>query len=133
MEWYYSSGEQQLGPVDDDTIKELASSGKINRTTMVWCEGMEDWKQAGETQLVKLFPIEPPPVKGGPPPLPNKSPSGNSSNNSTSNFGWGAYIIIAVVVVIIAVIAIDIGVPRMIVVLIVGLIAIFMQEKLFAD
>ncbi len=60
MEWYYSNdAEQQLGPVDDDTIKSLVSSGKIERGTMVWREGMEEWKQIEETEFSELLPATP--------------------------------------------------------------------------
>jgi hypothetical protein len=43
MKWFYSLDGQQNGPVSDDQLDELLRSGKINRDTHVWREGMTDW------------------------------------------------------------------------------------------
>lgn len=75
--WYFTCGEQQLGPVEFATLKERAASGELNpRGDMVWGPGMADWKRAGEVE--GLFErvakdAEPPPLaplgggKTGPP------------------------------------------------------------------
>ena len=44
MNWYYASGGQQLGPVDEAKLKELAQTGVINAETLVWREGLDGWK-----------------------------------------------------------------------------------------
>jgi len=44
MTWYYHSGGQQLGPVSDAELTNLLQSGRINRNTPVWREGMADWQ-----------------------------------------------------------------------------------------
>jgi len=44
MNWHYVEQGKQLGPVNDDWILELERSGKINANTLVWREGMADWK-----------------------------------------------------------------------------------------
>jgi hypothetical protein len=44
MNWFYSDGKQQQGPVSDAQLDELLRSGKINQTTPVWREGMTDWQ-----------------------------------------------------------------------------------------
>lgn len=43
MNWYYARGEERMGPVDDQEIAALASTGQITGQTLVWCEGMADW------------------------------------------------------------------------------------------
>ena len=55
--WYYLVNGEQCGPVPRDTIRDMLSRGEITRDTLLWCEGMEDWKalaqvpdfQSGET------------------------------------------------------------------------------------
>src|SRR6188472_1248011 len=44
MTWYYHLGGQQLGPVSDAELANLLQSGRINRNTPVWREGMADWQ-----------------------------------------------------------------------------------------
>lgn len=47
-EWYYALGNQQKGPVSLDVLRQLAASGKLHRTDMVWREGMVEWKKASQ-------------------------------------------------------------------------------------
>lgn len=47
MNWYYARGEQRMGPVDDEQILSLASTGQITAQTLVWREGMADWMPWG--------------------------------------------------------------------------------------
>ena len=44
MVWHYSIDGARGGPVTDEEFEELISSGIITRSTLVWREGMEDWK-----------------------------------------------------------------------------------------
>lgn len=44
MTWYYHLGGQQQGPVSDAELANLLQTGKINRATPVWREGMADWQ-----------------------------------------------------------------------------------------
>jgi len=44
MTWYYHLGGQQQGPISDAELANLLQSGKINRNTPVWREGMADWQ-----------------------------------------------------------------------------------------
>jgi hypothetical protein len=52
--WYYESNHQPVGPVDEAAIAELLKSGTINSITLVWKEGLADWKHLGETELNEL-------------------------------------------------------------------------------
>jgi GYF domain 2 len=57
MNWFYSVNGQQSGPVSDSQLDELLQSGKINSNTLVWHDGMTDWKPFGTVR-----PLTPPPL-----------------------------------------------------------------------
>src|SRR5450432_4265113 len=61
MNWFYSLDDRQNGPVSEAQLDELLRSGKINRDTPVWREGMTDWQTLGEVRSAT-----PPPVPGLP-------------------------------------------------------------------
>lgn len=44
MNWFYESGGQQQGPVSDDDLDRLLAQGTITLETLVWREGLADWK-----------------------------------------------------------------------------------------
>ena len=44
MNWYYSVGQEQKGPVTDEQLQGLAKDGTINAETLVWREGMTEWQ-----------------------------------------------------------------------------------------
>ena len=46
--WYYSANNQQLGPVSEEQLKSMARTGSLNSQTLVWKEGMGDWRALGE-------------------------------------------------------------------------------------
>ncbi len=57
--YFYLDGTNYLGPF---TIDELKKKG-ITRETMIWCQGLDEWKKAGVIQdLNDLFALIPPPV-----------------------------------------------------------------------
>jgi hypothetical protein len=61
-QWYYAQGDQQLGPISDAEIKRLVAEGKVRPQDEVWCEGMPDWKAAGDVrELFRERPLVPPP------------------------------------------------------------------------
>ena len=58
--FYIFINEEQQGPF---TIEEIKLKN-ITKNTLVWSEGMEDWKEAGIVEELKaLFPVLPPPIK----------------------------------------------------------------------
>ena len=65
--WYYTQNNQQLGPVDEATIKGLIASGAINAGTMVWTAGMPSWMPIAQSALSGL-------VAGLPPAAPMYAP-----------------------------------------------------------
>jgi uncharacterized RDD family membrane protein YckC len=44
MNWYYAQHGQQIGPVTDEQLSQLFQVGTINQDTLVWREGMPDWR-----------------------------------------------------------------------------------------
>ena len=62
MSWYYAENSERRGPVDDATFQGLVANGTIRPDTLVWQEGMPDWKPYGQ--------IAGAPAPGGPPPPP---------------------------------------------------------------
>ncbi|MCU0795073.1 MAG: DUF4339 domain-containing protein [Akkermansiaceae bacterium] len=49
IQWYYSKGGRQLGPVPESELSRLVASGEIQpETDLVWREGMDDWKPAAQ-------------------------------------------------------------------------------------
>lgn len=58
--YYLHNGSENIGPLEFEELKQK----NITRTTQVWCEGMEDWKEAGTIEELKnLFSTLPPPIK----------------------------------------------------------------------
>lgn len=65
MNWYYVENGQQAGPVDDTRLQELVASGAIQPDTLVWHEGMPEWRPYREVKSAAA----PPPAaasSGGP-------------------------------------------------------------------
>jgi uncharacterized RDD family membrane protein YckC len=44
MAWYYSNGGERRGPVSQSDFEKLARDGVILAGTLVWTEGMADWR-----------------------------------------------------------------------------------------
>ena len=63
--YHYASNGQQMGPVPIDKLKELFASRTINKDSLVWKQGMQNWAALKEVDELKSF-------LGGtlPPPLP---------------------------------------------------------------
>jgi hypothetical protein len=70
MKWYYVEAGQQAGPVDDELLAALVTSGKIQPDTLVWREGMTAW-----TPYRDAFPAQAP-VGVGEPPRPDGAAGG---------------------------------------------------------
>ncbi len=52
--WYYANAGEALGPVSDQVILEMAKSGFLRRSDLVWKSGQPDWLPA-EVQLGDVF------------------------------------------------------------------------------
>lgn len=47
-QWYYAINGEQAGPVEEAELKQLSAQGKVQPDTLVWKEGMQDWKPYSE-------------------------------------------------------------------------------------
>lgn len=61
-DWYYANGNEQAGPVSEDRLKQLFSSGQLQRSNLVWKEGMANW--AAASTIPALSPSTPPTLPG---------------------------------------------------------------------
>lgn len=71
--YFLHTGTENSGPFDLDELK----AKSITKTTPVWCEGMENWKYAGEiAELSNVFAVVPPPISSfkTTPPTPKAEP-----------------------------------------------------------
>ena len=59
--WFYANGGQQLGPVDDAGLEELARQGVIRPDTLVWREGMPAWQPYQSLRAPAPMAYAPPP------------------------------------------------------------------------
>lgn len=64
MQWYYAQAGQKYGPVSSAKLKDLAASGQLGSSDLVWKDGMAKWAPANKVK--GLFPE----TTGGPPPVP---------------------------------------------------------------
>ena len=48
MEWFYASGTDQKGPIEQAEFDRLVQGGVVTASTLVWREGMTDWKPYAE-------------------------------------------------------------------------------------
>ncbi|MGC4013040.1 MAG: DUF4339 domain-containing protein [Luteolibacter sp.] len=65
--WYYAQSGQQKGPVPWEALRELAASGLLAPTDMVWTASMAEWKPAGTVEGLfggSTDPIHPTQVPG---------------------------------------------------------------------
>jgi len=59
--YYVALAEEQEGPFDIRTIQRFIQEHKVERDTLVWTEGLQDWVEAS-TMLEKYFNATPPPL-----------------------------------------------------------------------
>jgi len=51
-DWYYAQGDQRLGPVSLAELRSFLQSGRIQKATLVWTDGMQDWLPAAEVRAL---------------------------------------------------------------------------------
>jgi len=55
-EWYYSSQGRKLGPISSATLKQLADTGQLALTDLVWRQGLTSWVPASQVKGLFLSP-----------------------------------------------------------------------------
>lgn len=56
VQWFYSQGSTQCGPVDEEEFERLIQTGVVTRDTLVWKRGMSEWVAYGQLPGVTLPP-----------------------------------------------------------------------------
>ena len=70
--WYYAEGNDRKGPCEEHELENLVRSGTIRGDTLVWAQGMADWKPAREVSALNhhfsapAAPAPPPPAAPNP-------------------------------------------------------------------
>ncbi|PQB05338.1 SPFH domain-containing protein [Aureitalea marina] len=66
VQYYYASNGQQAGPVTYDQLSALFANRTINRETLVWKQGLDNWIALKEVEELKAFlgSNTPPPLPG---------------------------------------------------------------------
>jgi uncharacterized membrane protein len=82
MNWYYVEAGQQAGPVDDELLVSLVTSGKIQPDTLVWHEGMTAW-----TPYREIVAAQAPAGGVGEPPRPAGAAGGIICSECGRTFG----------------------------------------------
>lgn len=83
IEWYYTKGNQQFGPVTPVELKKLAEQGDLGSEELVWREGMDEWVPA--KRVKGLFEGEGGPALAGPA-LPSTRSSRTAFERSPAAF-----------------------------------------------
>src|SRR4051794_39061917 len=88
-QWYYTQGDQRHGPADINRLKQLAASGALHATDLVWKEGMAEWAYAAA--IPGLFPA------GTPVPTAPTAPTPRTPKPVPAGMSKGATIAIAAI------------------------------------
>src|SRR4051812_1084831 len=83
QDWYYAENGQQRGPVDLNTLRQLASTGSLKGNDLVWCDGMPSWSPAhvvpdlasAFAPAAPTYPQAPQPYGSAPPPYAVPAPA----------------------------------------------------------
>jgi hypothetical protein len=87
-EWYYTLNNQQQGPVTLDALQAMAANGQIQRTDLVWRQGMANWTAAGDVPGVFGGGVSPAAQAGWQGPAMGGSPVGAYGG---APIGYGGY------------------------------------------
>lgn len=94
--WFFTSGDRQEGPLPESQLKSLIASGQVTANTLVWSEGMPEWRRAAD--IPGLMSVAPPSVPPAYPPLPGSGAyagapqSGFQDGHLSSTFTvWGLF------------------------------------------
>jgi len=117
-QWYYAHQGQQAGPVSIEQLRQLAASGQLQPSDVVWKQGMAAWTAANTVEglfSAALGPAAPPPgaapAAPGYPPQPAApqteqfGPVGGHSvamRFTVPNFSVGAWVILGALVLVLA-------------------------------
>jgi hypothetical protein len=91
-QWYYAQDEQKHGPVSDVQLKELAASGKLAPTDLVWNEQFTERVAACQIAWLTFQPQVPVPPPVLPPALPENAHQDAGTAGGHDALGLGKYL-----------------------------------------
>jgi hypothetical protein len=60
--WHIAKAGEVTGPFSKASLGRMVTEGTLSRDSMVWTQGQDGWKKAGEVmELAQLFTVLPPP------------------------------------------------------------------------
>jgi membrane protease subunit (stomatin/prohibitin family) len=63
--WHIAAGGEVTGPFSKAAMGRMVTDGGLARDSMVWTQGQDGWKEAGDVmELAQLFTVMPPPPPG---------------------------------------------------------------------
>jgi hypothetical protein len=67
-QYFLAVDNEQVGPIDLETVKAMARDGAIGPSTLVWFDGMADWAPLSSTELRQVLEgaAAPPPMRSRP-------------------------------------------------------------------
>ena len=68
--YYYIANNKQEGPVDENQVKELLSSGSMDPQTLIWGGQISQWTPVSKTAFASNLADAASPLPAGPPPWP---------------------------------------------------------------
>lgn len=90
-QWFYTKDDQPQGPVTVERLRELATSGDMHPSDLVWTEGIAQWLPAGEVKtlagIVGPIATASPPLPASLPAQPNSTPQMPSVSNLANAAG----------------------------------------------
>ena len=87
MNWHYAQDGAPKGPVDEEAVRSEIARGVVRPDTLVWKEGMPDWRPASEFFDFSGAPPPPPPLAATPPAL-STSAAPPASAGVPTNLVW---------------------------------------------
>jgi hypothetical protein len=57
IQWYYGTQGQQQGPVTETELRQLMAQGVVTRETLVWRDGLAEWKPMGDVAELLAPPL----------------------------------------------------------------------------
>ncbi len=85
-EWYYARESASVGPMTWVELKDLADSGELQRTDLVWTAPMDEWEEAGGFE--ELFAPESEPLISSPPAGSSAPPDSGQSGHEYEDERW---------------------------------------------
>ena len=91
MNWFYVLNGERMGPVSEEELKNLVSSGELSLDAFVWCDGMDEWESYSSVFDIEERPPTPSTSVEDSPPAPGISVeqtplgSGSGTGGQTPN------------------------------------------------